>query len=83
MTSLRYMDKVTLEAFLAQDFKPTTGVLQRFVMPAGEKNTLIRAVWTPHGMEAEQRTNKKPMVRGSASSAASATCHGECAHRNA
>lgn len=59
-----YFDTKRLERFL--DGRPEygslqNGVLQRFMVPKGEFNEVIRCVWTPSACVAERRTNPRQL----------------------
>ena len=57
---IEYFDREGLKAFLAHGRKNQTGILQRFMQPAGggTHNELIQAIWTPNLCLMERRRTK-------------------------
>ncbi|CAG9462017.1 unnamed protein product [Pedinophyceae sp. YPF-701] len=62
VTAVRYLTSASLRTFLETDFRPWTGVLQRFVGSIGYGNTMIRAMWNPAGTDVEIRENTYRMT---------------------
>lgn len=56
-TLVEVFNKDTLGTFLARKTKPE-GILQRFILPKGYQNSVIKAVWSPRVCMVQRRTNK-------------------------
>jgi hypothetical protein len=56
-TLVEVFNKDTLAAFLARKTKPE-GILQKFILPKGYQNSVIKAVWSPRVCMVQRRTNK-------------------------
>jgi len=54
--TMEYLTRETLEELLVK--REATGILQRYVAPKGEKNEVIRVVWTPGVVLMERRQNR-------------------------
>ncbi|KAJ4461382.1 hypothetical protein PAPYR_2444 [Paratrimastix pyriformis] len=54
---VEYLDRAGLEHLLFQRVK-VSGLLQSFIDPAGEYNSLVRATWSPQMCMVEKRTNR-------------------------
>jgi hypothetical protein len=46
-STVQFLDKAALNEFLYSSKKDCSGILQRFVDPKGNKNELIRGIWSP------------------------------------
>lgn len=57
LTTFEYLTAESLASFLRHRVKPDGSVLQRFVLPRGEHNTVIRADWSPQLFMLEKRSN--------------------------
>jgi len=55
---IEYFDDKGLENFLLNRPKENNGIVQKFEEPTSPYNTLIRAYWTPHKLQLQQRVNK-------------------------
>lgn len=56
-TTVEVFNKDTIGAFLSRKDKQE-GILQKFVMPKGYHNSVIKAVWSPRVCMVQRRTNK-------------------------
>eukprot|EP00854_Cymbomonas_tetramitiformis_P009716 gene9716-11516_t len=56
-TEVEYYDNLGLKNYLFYGEKPTTGILQKFVIPKEDHNSMIRATWSPQVCLLERRTN--------------------------
>ncbi|KAG5497484.1 hypothetical protein JKF63_03747 [Porcisia hertigi] len=56
-TLVEVFNRDTLAAFLARKVKPE-GILQKFILPKGFQNSVIKAVWSPRVCMVQRRTNK-------------------------
>jgi hypothetical protein len=58
-TTVEYFTQTSLYTYLHERLRveDRKSILQLFVPPAGEHNTVIRAWWTPHSLKLEQRVN--------------------------
>eukprot|EP00292_Cryptomonas_paramecium_P010428 CAMPEP_0113667774 /NCGR_PEP_ID=MMETSP0038_2-20120614/3629_1 /TAXON_ID=2898 /ORGANISM="Cryptomonas paramecium" /LENGTH=260 /DNA_ID=CAMNT_0000583439 /DNA_START=69 /DNA_END=848 /DNA_ORIENTATION=+ /assembly_acc=CAM_ASM_000170 len=59
VSTIEYFTKSGLHAYLHERLRveDRKSILQLFVPPAGDYNTIIRAWWTPHSLKLEQRVN--------------------------
>jgi hypothetical protein len=46
-STVQFLDKAALNEFLYSSKKDCSGILQRFIDPKGNKNELIRGIWSP------------------------------------
>lgn len=60
-TYVEVFNKDTIGEFLARK-KKMDGILQKFVMPKGYFNSLIKCVWSPRVCMVRRRTNKYPIL---------------------
>ncbi|KAK7197795.1 hypothetical protein NESM_000732600 [Novymonas esmeraldas] len=56
-TLVEVFNRDTLGTFLARKAKPE-GILQKFILPKGYQNSVIKAVWSPRVCMVQRRTNK-------------------------
>ncbi|CBZ29063.1 conserved hypothetical protein [Leishmania mexicana MHOM/GT/2001/U1103] len=56
-TLVEVFTRDTLAAFLARKVKPD-GILQKFILPKGYQNSVIKVVWSPRVCMVQRRTNK-------------------------
>jgi len=56
-TKIEYLDEAGLRTFLLTQNQIPDGILQRFVMPKGTNNSMIRSVWSPKVCLIERRIN--------------------------
>lgn len=56
-----YLDEAKFRHFLYERDKPYDGVLQKFVDPMGDANTVYRVIWSPTVTLFEKRENKKSL----------------------
>ena len=58
-STVEYFTQATLYTYLHERLRleDRKSILQLFLPPAGEHNTVIRAWWTPHSLKLEQRVN--------------------------
>ncbi|KAG5471883.1 hypothetical protein CUR178_02547 [Leishmania enriettii] len=56
-TLVEVFNRDTLAAFLARKIKPD-GILQKFILPKGYHNSVIKVVWSPRVCVVQRRTNK-------------------------
>jgi hypothetical protein len=57
VTTMEHFDAEGLRDFLFYRDKENNGILQRFLQPKGDRNCILRAVWSPKIFYAERRTN--------------------------
>ncbi len=57
VTTVEHFDSDGLRDFLFYRDKENNGILQRFFAPKGDRNCILRAVWSPKIFYAERRTN--------------------------
>lgn len=60
-TYVEVFNKNTIGEFLARK-KKKDGILQKFVMPKGYYNSVIKCVWSPRVCMVRRRTNKYPIL---------------------
>ena len=58
MAKIEYFDDKGLENFFLNRPKENNGIVQKFEDPTSPYNTLLRAYWTPHKLQLQQRVNK-------------------------
>lgn len=56
-TLVEVFNRDSLGAFLTRKSKPE-GILQKFILPKGYQNSVIKAVWSPRVCMVQRRTNK-------------------------
>jgi hypothetical protein len=55
---IEYFDDKGLENFFLNRPKENNGIVQKFEDPTSPYNTVLRAYWTPHKLQLQQRVNK-------------------------
>jgi hypothetical protein len=55
---IEYFDDKGLENFFLNRPKENNGIVQKFEDPTSPYNTLLRAYWTPHKLQLQQRCNR-------------------------
>ena len=55
---IEYFDDKGLDNFFLNRPKENNGIVQKFEDPTSPYNTLLRAYWTPHKLQLQQRSNK-------------------------
>ena len=55
MTAVRFLDKDGVKDYIYHEIEKPKSVLQRFILPKGNNNTLIHATWSPLLLLAEGR----------------------------
>mmetsp|Transcript_19205 Transcript_19205/g.63438 ORF Transcript_19205/g.63438 Transcript_19205/m.63438 type:complete len:602 (-) Transcript_19205:1862-3667(-) len=58
VAKVEYFDDTGLENFLLNRPKENNGIVQKFEKPNSPYNSMIRAYWTPHKLQMQQRVNK-------------------------
>jgi hypothetical protein len=61
MATIEYFDDKGLENFFLNRPKENNGIVQKFEDPTSPYNTLLRAYWTPHKLQLQQRVNKNEL----------------------
>jgi len=61
-SSIEFFDEVGLHKFLFHRDKTDTGIIQKFVESKGERNSVIRAIWTPNLCLMERRMNLRKLT---------------------
>lgn len=61
---IEYFDDKGLENFFLNRPKENNGIVQKFEEPTSPYNTLLRAYWTPHKLQLQQRVNKHELSDG-------------------
>eukprot|EP00927_Polykrikos_kofoidii_P032358 TRINITY_DN27599_c0_g1_i1.p1 TRINITY_DN27599_c0_g1~~TRINITY_DN27599_c0_g1_i1.p1 ORF type:complete len:963 (-),score=181.19 TRINITY_DN27599_c0_g1_i1:208-3024(-) len=58
-TTIEYLDREGLHEFLSGRARTRTdGILQKFVEPSGDRNNMVRALWSPKVCLLERRVNR-------------------------
>lgn len=59
--SVDFLNQSDLDHFLMNGSRKEAGILQRFIIPKGQKNSVVQAIWSPHVTLVERRTNDKKL----------------------
>ena len=75
VTAVRHVPPATFPTFLAADFRPTKGIMQRFIMPSCGRNIMFRAIWSNDGRLIVERCVNRHAMPSPPPSASSTSTH--------